>query len=186
MYRTAGKEEDSRWLSGTYLLVHPAAKHLGNSKVRVKVLLELKPHGSSRASSRQWQVPQVAPPGITAQAVVAVAQPEPLVPGALASQVKVDTGCAGRQTEADEAGRARHHRAAADMNNVVSPQPSASPPSVGLPVDGLLGAAATVSSEASSPVGLTARPEPKTPSQSAAGNSPDGADQVCCCTSQKP
>lgn len=59
-YRT-GKEEDSRWLSGTYLLVHPAAKHLGNARVRLKVLLELNPQSSGRAHSRLWQVPQVAP-----------------------------------------------------------------------------------------------------------------------------
>ena len=60
-FRVAGKEEDSRWLSGTYLLVHPASKHLGNARVRVKVLLELKPQSSGRASSKQWQVPQVSP-----------------------------------------------------------------------------------------------------------------------------
>lgn len=160
------------------MLVHPAAKHLGNSKVRVKVLLELKPHGSSRASSRQWQVPQVAPSGITAQAVVAVAQPEHLVHDASASQVKDDTGYAGRQTEADEAGRPTHHRVAADMSKGASSEPPASPPSVGPPVDGLLGAAATVSSEASSPTGLSATPQPETPSHSAAGNSPDGSEQV--------
>lgn len=65
-YRTASKEEDSRWLSGTYLLVHPAAKHLGNARVRVKILLELKPQGSGRAKSRQWQVPQVMPAVIRA------------------------------------------------------------------------------------------------------------------------
>lgn len=59
-YRT-GKEEDSRWLSGTYLLVHPAAKHLGNARVGLKVLLELNPQSSGRAHSRLWQVPQVAP-----------------------------------------------------------------------------------------------------------------------------
>jgi len=59
--RGQGKEEDSRWLSGTYLLVHPASQHLGNARVRVKVLLELKPHGSGRANARHWQVSQVAP-----------------------------------------------------------------------------------------------------------------------------
>ena len=64
--RAAGREEDSRWLSGTYLLVHPAAKHLGNARVRLKVLLELNPHSSGRASSRQWQVPHVAPTVIKA------------------------------------------------------------------------------------------------------------------------
>ena len=60
-HRSAGREEDSRWLSGTYLLVHPAAKHLGNARVRLKVLLELNPQSSGRASSRQWQVPHIAP-----------------------------------------------------------------------------------------------------------------------------
>ena len=64
--RTAGKEEDSRWLSGTYLLIHPAAQNLGNARVRVKVLLELKPQSSGRANSRKWQVPQVAPTVIRA------------------------------------------------------------------------------------------------------------------------
>ena len=59
--RGQGKEEDSRWLSGTYLLVHPASKHLGHARVRVKVLLELKPQGSGRANSRHWQVPQIVP-----------------------------------------------------------------------------------------------------------------------------
>ena len=59
--RGQGKEEDSRWLSGTYLLVHPASKHLGNARVRVKVLLELRPQGSGRANARHWQVPQVVP-----------------------------------------------------------------------------------------------------------------------------
>ena len=59
--RGQGKEEDSRWLSGTYLLVHPASKHLGNARVRVKVLLELKPQGSGRANARHWQVPQAVP-----------------------------------------------------------------------------------------------------------------------------
>ncbi|KAL0042381.1 hypothetical protein WJX77_010775 [Trebouxia sp. C0004] len=59
--RAQGKEDDSRWLSGTYLLVHPASKHLGHARVRVKVLLELKPHGSGRANARHWQVPQVVP-----------------------------------------------------------------------------------------------------------------------------
>ena len=62
--RGPGKEEDSRWLSGTYLLVHPASKHLGNARVRVKVLLELKPHGSGRSNARHWQVPQVVPNAI--------------------------------------------------------------------------------------------------------------------------
>ena len=64
--RGGSKEDDSRWLSGTYLLIHPAAKHLGNARVRVKVLLELRPQSSSRASSRQWQVPQVIPTVIRA------------------------------------------------------------------------------------------------------------------------
>ena len=59
--RGKGKEEDSRWLSGTYLLVHPASKHLGSARVRVKVLLELKPQSSGRANARHWQVPQVEP-----------------------------------------------------------------------------------------------------------------------------
>lgn len=59
--RVKGKEEDSRWLSGTYLLVHPATKHLGNARVRVKVLLELRPQSSGRAKARHWQVPQVLP-----------------------------------------------------------------------------------------------------------------------------
>ena len=59
--RGQGKEEDSRWLSGTYLLVHPASKHLGHARVRVKVLLELKPQGSGRANARHWQVPQIVP-----------------------------------------------------------------------------------------------------------------------------
>ena len=59
--RGKGREEDSRWLSGTYLLVHPASKHLGNARVRVKVLLELKPNGSGRANARHWHVPQVVP-----------------------------------------------------------------------------------------------------------------------------
>lgn len=59
--RGQGKEEDSRWLSGTYLLVHPASKHLGHARVRVKVLLELQPQGSGRANARHWQVPQIVP-----------------------------------------------------------------------------------------------------------------------------
>lgn len=58
--RTAGKEEEARWLSGTYLLVHPASRHLGKARVRVKLLLELSPQSSSRATSKQWQVPQIA------------------------------------------------------------------------------------------------------------------------------
>ena len=66
LHRAAGREEDNRWLSGTYLLVHPAAKHLGNARVRLKVLLELNPQSSGRASSRQWQVPHVAPTVIRA------------------------------------------------------------------------------------------------------------------------
>ena len=61
VYRAAGREEDSRWLSGTYLLIHPAAKHLGNARVRLKVLLELNPQSSGRAHPRVWQVPQVSP-----------------------------------------------------------------------------------------------------------------------------
>lgn len=66
LHRAAGREEDSRWLSGTYLLVHPAAKHLGHARVRLKVLLELNPQSSGRASSRQWQVPHIAPTVIRA------------------------------------------------------------------------------------------------------------------------
>ena len=60
-FRSTGNDSDSRWLSGTHLLVHPASKHLGNARVRIKVLLELKPQSSGRASSRQWQVPHIAP-----------------------------------------------------------------------------------------------------------------------------
>lgn len=65
-HRAAGRAEDNRWLSGTYLLVHPAAKHLGNARVRLKVLLELNPQSSGRASSKQWQVPHIAPTVIRA------------------------------------------------------------------------------------------------------------------------
>ena len=65
-HRAAGREEDSRWLSGTYLLVHPAAKHLGHARVRLKVLLEFNPQSSGRASSRQWRVPHIAPTVIRA------------------------------------------------------------------------------------------------------------------------
>lgn len=60
-FRSTGNDSDNRWLSGTHLLVHPASKHLGNARVRIKVLLELKPQSSGRASSRQWQVPHIAP-----------------------------------------------------------------------------------------------------------------------------
>ncbi len=102
--RVAGKEEDSRWLSGTYLLVHPAAKHLGNARVRVKVLLELKPQGSSRVNSRQWQVPQVAP------AVLRAAPSSPVKP--------TGTPAVARAAPSSPAN-------AAIMQSVASAQPSA-------------------------------------------------------------
>ena len=59
--RSASKEEEARWLCGTYLLIHPAAKDMGHARVRVKVLLELKPPSSGRANSKQWQVPEITP-----------------------------------------------------------------------------------------------------------------------------
>ncbi|KAK9816569.1 hypothetical protein WJX72_002083 [[Myrmecia] bisecta] len=45
--RPSHKQPLSRWLSGTFLLIHPASKHLGNARVRVKVLLELRPPGEA-------------------------------------------------------------------------------------------------------------------------------------------
>ena len=81
-YRGADKGGDSRWTSGTYLLVHPASKHLGNARIRVKVLIELKPQSSGRVSSRQWQVPQVA---LSAAQAAIPNSPDTKGPPALAS-----------------------------------------------------------------------------------------------------
>ena len=57
--RSTSKEEEARWLCSTYLLIHPAAKDMGHARVRVKVLLELRPASSGRANSKQWQVPEI-------------------------------------------------------------------------------------------------------------------------------
>lgn len=110
--RGKGKEEDSRWLSGTYLLVHPASKHLGNARVRVKVLLELKPQGSGRANARHWQVPQIAPTVIQtdsrspAEAALVGLKPDGIasrVPPAESVPTEVNTGAVIASTQPGQA-----------------------------------------------------------------------------------
>lgn len=108
--RACGKEEDNRWLSGTYLLVHPAAKHLGNARVRLKVLLELNPQSSGRASSRQWQVPQVAATVIRAAGYSSRRPAEhgpALKPGTnnMRSPIRGNGQVDGAQTEGGEGGQ---------------------------------------------------------------------------------
>ena len=49
-----------RWMSGIFALVHPMAKHLGNCRLRIKVLLELQPADAPSeaiaSSPAYWQV----------------------------------------------------------------------------------------------------------------------------------
>ena len=110
--RGQGKEEDSRWLSGTYLLVHPASKHLGNARVRVKVLLELRPQGSGRANARHWQVPQVVPTVIRtdsrspAEAALVGLKPDGIasrLPPAQSVPTEVNTGAVIASTQPGQA-----------------------------------------------------------------------------------
>lgn len=124
------------------MLVHPASKHLGNARVRVKVLLELKPEGSGRANARHWQVPQVVP-SVTQtdssspdEAVVASLAPDstpPTVAPAQSAPTEVKTGAVNASTQPGQAAlgmaalqairgsdRGASHKADAEVGSPVS------------------------------------------------------------------
>ena len=58
--RLGAAQPGRRWLTGSYLLIHPRARALGGAHVRVKVLLDLQPEG--KPPPRTLLAPQQAAP----------------------------------------------------------------------------------------------------------------------------
>ncbi|GMH33544.1 hypothetical protein BSKO_01378 [Bryopsis sp. KO-2023] len=55
--RTAGNDNHRRWLSGSYLLINAASKHLENARVKVRALVDIMPQIDEIPEAQIWEIP---------------------------------------------------------------------------------------------------------------------------------
>ncbi|CAD7697351.1 unnamed protein product [Ostreobium quekettii] len=129
--RNVGGSTPQRWLSGTYPLVNPSAKHLGNARLRIRILLDLHKSTSSRLNSVRSPVDGCAwKPRRMAGKRSGSVSPEPTMAGKRSGSVSPDPRMAGRSSVSpspepspDAVHRSPARHLAAKITGAVIPEP---------------------------------------------------------------